>query len=393
MFVESTSGMSSRGCWLRVEPPPTLWRAWLQNANTMPGKRRQQTLSEYLRNVYVPRRLTLKFRSVAQIEVSVRSLVRFAKRTARLHEVRLDQLTNDLVCCWLSARLKTLSKATVKRDRVNVLAIWRDAMARGLCRRTVIDVPVIRVPRKVPRAVAVADLEKVLTAAAGFVPKRRRKMPACGSWANWWVALLLALYDSGARINALLSVRVSDVDLDGLTITLRGESAKTDLEQVLPISAQTAAAIAKVISGMMSGGVGRPTPSAMSGGVGRPTPSATRPTLSATRLLFDFPCARRAIWRKFKALAVTAGVDLLSGQAFHSIRKTNATLTTAFCSVEQAALTMGHTSTAMTWQRYVDPRLLRSLQSPSVNRLPRPVFVSAAGSGDPRRARQLCLFG
>ena len=317
-----------------------------------PANSRQKSLIlDYLREVYVPRRLTLKPLSIAQIETSLRSLETFAKRT-----VRLDQLTNDLLCRWLCWRLKHVSKATAKRDRVNLLAVWRDAMTRGKCRRSVIDVPVIRVPRKVPLAVPVTDIEKLLSAAASYQPKRRRQMPACGSWANWWVALLLTAYDCGARLNALLSVRVRDCDLVGMTIRLRDDSAKTELEQLLPISPQTRDAIAKMM------------------------------TRSPTALLFDFPCVRRMIWKKLKALADSAGVSLERYQAFHSIRKTHATLTTALLSVEQAASNLGHTSTAMTWSRYVDPRLLKSLQSPAVNVLPRPVFAAA-------REHQLRLFG
>ena len=315
---------------------------------------RPQNLADFLSNEYVPRRMTLKARSVAQIEISVRSLDKFLGRP-----VRLDELTNALIRRWLMARLGSVGKDAAKRDRSNVLSLWREAMRLRKCRRVTIDVATIRVPRKVPRAVPVPDIEKLLSAAADYLPKRRPKMPACGCWADWWVGLLLGIYDCAGRINAMLNVRVSDCDLVGLTITLRNEAAKTDLEQVLPITQQTANAIAKVISGR-----------------------------SAAELVFDFPCRRRAIWLKLKALAKSAGVTLAHGQAFHSIRKTNATLTTALVSVEAAARTLGHGSTAMTWQRYVDPRLLRSLQSQSVNLLPRPVFATRCVS----RERQLCFF-
>lgn len=320
----------------------------------------KQLLRDFLTEHYVPRRMTLKAHSVEQIEISVRSLEKFFGRP-----VRLDELTNELICRWLTDRLKRVGRDAVKRNRCNVVGLWREAMRQRKCRRADIEVPTIKVPKKVPRAVPVSDLEKLLSAAAAYQPLRRPKMPACGCWADWWVALLLGIYDSAARIDALLNVRVGDLDLVGLTITLRGETAKTELEQVLPITRQTASAIAKVI---------------------RRTDGTAR---AVSELVFDFPCRRRSIWLKLKALAKSAGVTLLRGQAFHSIRKTNATLTTAYGSVEAASRTLGHSSTAMTWQRYVDPRLLRSLQSGSVNLLPRPVFVSRSDA----LKHQRCLFG
>lgn len=348
---------SSLGCW----PTGKIITAAIDHI-AMAGKsagarnpsRRRQLVWDYVRDIYLPMRLMSNVRSVAQIRISVRSLEKFLNRPAML-----DELSNELICRWLAWRLPKCSKETAKRDRSTLLAIWRDAMGRKKCRRVPIEVPTIRLSKKVPRAVPVPDIEKLLTAAAAYRPKRRQKMPACGCWAKWWVGLLLGIYDCAGRINAMLNVRVGDVDLVGLTITLQCDPSKTDLEQVLPITQQTADAIAKVIGGR-----------------------------SATELVFDFPCRRRAIWLKLKALAASAGVTLVRGQAFHSIRKTNATLTTALISVEAAARTLGHGSTAMTWQRYVDPRLLRSLQSQSVNLLPRPMFVRPNGSRD----RQLCLF-
>lgn len=158
--------------------------------------------------------------------------------------------------------------------------------------------------------------------------KRRRWVqteytgPECS---KWWVALVLFIYDTGTRIGATLQIEPADIDLDQGFVTLRGDVAKTGLEQVLRLSPQTVTAIREIYD-----------------------PKAKR---------VWFWGLSSPIQRSLGSILAKAGLPTGRESKFHRIRKTCASLTAAAGRRDLAQSTLGHTTGAMT-NAYIDKRAL-----------------------------------
>lgn len=132
----------------------------------------------------------------------------------------------------------TLTKANVKamvialRDKglsarsVNSYLQCVNAFARWLHEEhghPIVRQPLLKVPSRVIRTFGDAELRALLA----FTPQTR---------AEWRTATLVAtLIDTGCRINELLELRWIDVDMDQLTVTVRG---KGDRDRRIPFSAE-----------------------------------------------------------------------------------------------------------------------------------------------------------
>ncbi len=140
---------------------------------------------------------------------------------------------------WLGKHCR--AKSTANKHLANLKAVLREAVDDDLCE------PLGRIRRlrergaKKPRAWSVAQLSKMLEAARN-VPGDVAGVPAC----RFWQALVLVLYDSGARISACMACRWSDYHAGSAYIVLQAEDSKTDKQQPLGLSPQTAAALAAI---------------------------------------------------------------------------------------------------------------------------------------------------
>lgn len=143
----------------------------------------------------------------------------------------------------------------------------------------------------------------------------------------WWVALILFLYDSGSRIHAALSLDVNDFSPETRTATLRGEHAKTGIEQIVDLSTETVAAMQGVVDA--SG--------------------------KKASLVFPWPWSHRKLWTDFHEIIGEASVRGGRYVGFHRLRKTHATQQVITHGWEHARIALGHSSEAMT-KRYVDLR-------------------------------------
>jgi integrase/recombinase XerD len=86
-------------------------------------------------------------------------------------------------------------------------------------------------PRRLPKALPVADVERILEAAGtGGTPLALRDR-----------ALLELLYGTGARISEAVGLDVDDIDLDAGTVLLRGKGGK---ERVVPVGSYACEAVA-----------------------------------------------------------------------------------------------------------------------------------------------------
>jgi len=288
------------------------------------ASRMNHPLLDLLQQQYAPRRLGIAQNTIAQYAVALRSLQRFHGR-----EIAASELSEDLVLPWLSARLTQVAPRTVKRERGDLLTLWRFAAKQALCDAPV-DIPAIRVPRKLPVAWTLDEFERLvatcrlLTGELGGTGVPR---------AAWWTSLQVFLYWSGCRIGAALALRPCDFDLGRRLVRLPCDTAKTDVEQVISIHDQVVAALA-----------------------GHWSPHR--------RLVWPYPFRRRQIWVQLKKILRQAGLPSDRYHAFHCVRRTNYTLTVKFGSRDMAQRQLGH-RTDMS-QHYEDSSQLSIRQAADV---------------------------
>ncbi|MBF0326948.1 MAG: tyrosine-type recombinase/integrase [Alphaproteobacteria bacterium] len=75
----------------------------------------------------------------------------------------------------------------------------------------------IRLPRRLPRALGVADIRKLMRAAAAEAEIRRTQL------AQQMYFVVVVLFVSGLRVGELVGIRLSDVDAEAATIVVRGK--------------------------------------------------------------------------------------------------------------------------------------------------------------------------
>lgn len=254
--------------------------------------------------VYSSRRLGIRPSTIRTYSFAVRSLERFLGRKPKLSDFR-----EDLLLRFLSARLTEASPKTVKRERADLLCLWRSAFKlKRTKRRPPDDLPVVRVPRRNPIAwtpqqvtLIVAECFRLRGLVKGTdIPRR-----------VWWSGLVQFLYWTGARISAALAVSPQDLDLERRTVRFTADAAKTRWEQVLALSDQAVVAIAPLYC-----------------------PHSER--------LFPWHSCEQELFHQYKTILRRAGLPADRYCMFHALRRTCYTLSTIHGSAEVAAAQLGH---------------------------------------------------
>lgn len=291
------------------------------------------TLSEFLRETYVPARLDLKPASVEQLAVTIRLLDRHLGRPTKVAE-----LSTQLIRNFLSVYRNQVAPATVNDKRRHLMALWRCAHDEGYCPNFPGKIATMKEPQRLPEAWTIAEVERLLVACQalpgymGNIPRRR-----------WWLACLLAVYDTAGRIGSVRSVLTTDFSFAERYFVVRHTADKTQRDRIYWLSDQAVTAISAIYD-----------------------PQQMR--------LFPWPYCRQYLWRFFRRQIVeraglqapTRGMGL-----FHKLRRT----TLSYCAAHDMALAQqqaGHSDPRLTQRRYVDPRIARTRSAVDV--LPRPHF-------------------
>lgn len=131
--------------------------------------------------------------------------------------------------------------STVARKVAAIKSFFHYLMAKGEIKKDPtysLDSPKVR--KRLPKAITLAEIDRLLQApAAENGPKAQRDM-----------ALLEMLYASGMRVTELVSLNLSDVDLDpgqGGTVRVKGKKANIKA-RIIPISASAAEVIKDYIN-------------------------------------------------------------------------------------------------------------------------------------------------
>lgn len=293
------------------------------NPDLQPG-----TLWHFLKTVYQPQRLgAAPASTIESFERSVRLLYRFKESV-----VLLSDLTDDLVSRAMQDLLsKGRALSTCNNFRRHLLAIWRFAKRRGAV-TTMPDVQRFREPRPIPAAWSLDDVATILDAASRHPGSIA--LPGTNGvilLGPFFVALLRTLYETGARITALLSLRRTAVDLESCFLRVDARYQKHRADGLYKVSSTTIDALSSIW-----------------------TPER--------ELMFPWPYDRKGrqwptLNRHLRAILRGAGFTPGPKDGFHKFRRTLATVITEKMGIEEARKQLGHSSIAVT-KGYVDPSKL-----------------------------------
>jgi integrase len=281
------------------------------------------TLRELLKDRVAPLK-NLSDRSVGMYEST---LDRF--RDFLGHEPTVDDLDDLTAAKFLRWRASTvhserrglISPASLAKDSAQLRSLW-SWLAKKRWKKSngeLLEFPDYarpRVPKPVPKAYKADELARLIKTA------RHRKGHVAGKPAAWyWVTKLLAMFQTGERIGAVLALRWSEVDLERHTLTFLAATRKGHRETITrPITPQLAEYLA-----MHKGAPGE----------------RVWPWLDDRELL--------SCYSSLRVLCRTAGVPYLP---FHSIRKATASyLKRAGISAKKQ---LGHSSEEMAETHYYD---------------------------------------
>lgn len=248
--------------------------------------------------------------------------------------IKVTELSDDLLTDYLEHLVKTGPAATAKKAYNTLMALWRFAYRKRLCENSPRDVPLIAVPKSIPQAWTPDQIYRILDACDSVAP--------LDGWdGRHWKALVLAIYDTSARISALLQTKASQFDPDRGLLRTAAEHQKQNAEQLHQLHAETTAALLATFDG-------------------------------PRELLFPWPLNKERIWPHFKKILAVAELPTTRRDMFHKIRRTSYTLTYALLGPHAATEHAGHSADLS--QHYLDPDLLRrfsNVQAPT-DVMPRP---------------------
>jgi integrase/recombinase XerD len=157
-----------------------------------------------------------------------RDLRRYADYLATSGTVTLDEVRADDLAAFLaelregSSERPPLAQSSAARALVAARGLHRFAHAEGLVEADVArEVPPPSPPRRLPKALPVTDVLRLLDGAGGDDPRALRDR-----------ALLELLYSSGARISEAIGLDLDDVDTAQRTVLLDGKGGR---QRLVPI--------------------------------------------------------------------------------------------------------------------------------------------------------------
>ena len=287
------------------------------------------SVMNYLEERYLPGRLDICPGSALQLRIATRLL-----ETWDGAPVLLTSLSPALMICWMRWLGESRSPATVNKKRSSIMAIWRHAAEAGFCSPP-LKVPKAREPLRTPNAWSIEQVGTIFA--------------ACDRLPGWWEGGPVALYsrmglsflwDTGCRINELLTAAVEDVDLARATWYVPPEHRKgrrADREYSLHPD----------------------------------TVELVRKTLVFPRKrLFPFPFNRRQLWVHLHKILRLAGLPTGRRFGFHCLRRTTESYAAKARGIEWAAEAIGH-GVEVARRSYISPAIVGDHRL--IDAIPRPI--------------------
>ena len=253
------------------------------------------------------------------------------------HEVTLDELKDDLINDWMAWQIERgCVPETANGCMAHVLALWRYAWKKRLVEELPRDVEKIRTPKRIPEAWSQRELAQILEACAAT-----EGAIAGIAAAKWWIMFVLASYDSGLRLNTLLSLRTEDLDPERGIVFVHFEDQKHKADQVFRLHPDTLAAIAET-------------------------------GVDDRELLFPIPWKTyKPLSPRYKAILNRAGLPFGHRDLFHKLRRTHGTFVFDVAGEDAAIESLGHASRQVARASYIDMRKVTRHQF-AADVLPRP---------------------
>jgi integrase len=154
----------------------------------------------------------------------------------------------------------------------------------------------------------------------------------------------MVLFDSGARLGAILKAKLVDLDLQERTLFVTAENQKHKADQLFHLHADTTAVLAKLVEAD-----------------------------PVRELLFPWNASESTLFNRYSRILQRAGLPAGRRFKFHALRRTHASLVSRAAGLEAAQRALGHSSSDLTAESYVDPT-----QDRTVDLLPRPVRKGVA---------------
>jgi integrase len=156
------------------------------------------------------------------------------------HEATVDDLDDLTIAKFLRWRATTvhdprrglISPASLAKDSAHLRTLWNWCAKKRMKRADgeLIEFPDYarpRVPKPRPKAFTIEQLSSLVRAA------RHRKGHICGKPAAWyWTTKLMALWQTGERIGAILQIRWGEVDFERHTLTFLAATRKGHRETI-----------------------------------------------------------------------------------------------------------------------------------------------------------------
>jgi integrase len=283
-------------------------------------------LEAFLVDVYVP--LKLRGRSPETVRLLRHAITHFGRWLGR--PATLEDFDDLVVARYLTARAETLQPNSVARERSALVALWNMAQARGLVRCRPCIAPEL-IPETIPRAFTVDELSRLWQAcgeARGWIGP----IPA-GVWCQ---ALCGALFYTGERITALLSVPPDSWKSPWLAVPAASrKGSRKPMVYELPPHVATLLDRASQHDGPV---------------------------------LIWYPATEAALRKRWHRITRAAGLGDGPDVQFHALRRSFASWLDVAGGDSQRAL--GHASERTT-RRYLDPRITGAGQPADWTRLPR----------------------
>jgi integrase len=235
-------------------------------------------------------------------------------------EPEVADLAGIPVQAFLQHRRKTVSVATVVKDRAQIAALWGYSFnCRMVDRHPKAMLPPLKAPKRIPKAYRVDEISSLVRVAASLPGT------ICGVPRGPYMASMIRVaWETAERVGAIRQVEWKDIDLEERAITFRAENRKgAAADNRREISVE----LATLVASMRQPG---------------------------QRLVWPWEGSESGLWYEFGKLCA---VCKITARGFHGFRRSSASYLAAAGGSAQEHLT--HDNPRTTRMHYLDPSICK----------------------------------
>lgn len=192
----------------------------------------------------------LREATLTTYRASVRALQRFIG-----HDPEVDSVTYETVLQWRRFEVdKGLSKRSWNTYSSHLCTLFRHLIQQKRLEDNPFKKTRLRVAQRKKKTVTDEAIEAARRWLEQLVEYERfhGRAPATPAW--FWLAVFETFVHTGLRLNALLCLRLADVDLQKRTLLIRGDTEKTHREFMVPATATLYAHLQQLVNRAVAAG-------------------------------------------------------------------------------------------------------------------------------------------